>query len=82
MNQPTVLLCSRLANMPTPYVKSSTAFCGLCGSQVWVAQSSPPADQIWCRQCAAQELKEDAEFEPLTEDQVRDIDAYVKRGGA
>jgi hypothetical protein len=81
-DQVVVLVCQRVCDLATPQVQSRIASCALCGTQVWVSNSSPPAEQIWCCQCMAKELSEDDEFEPPTEDQWLDVDEYIRRGDA
>jgi hypothetical protein len=71
--QPTVLICVREADMRVPPVKSRLGRCNLCQSRVWVAMSSPKADEIFCRQCAADTLAPGDKVGALLERQIADI---------
>lgn len=73
-----VLVCQRVADLPTPPVVSRKALCASCGGRVWVALSSPAAGRLWCVSCARDEM-DDASIEAPTEAQLADISAYHKR---
>lgn len=59
--------------MRVPPVKSTLGRCKLCESRVWIAASSPKADEIMCRQCASDTVAPGDTVAPLTERQIIDI---------
>jgi hypothetical protein len=70
-----VLVCCRVADIDPPAISTVTS-CDACGKAVWCARSSPPADLIWCMQCAAAAAKAAGEavmFEPPTKQQLKDL---------
>jgi hypothetical protein len=78
-DEDTVLVCSRVADVPTTHVPSRVGSCSLCGAKVWVALSSPFAQARWCARCATDEMPDGVEFEEITEAQRADVVAYRKR---
>ena len=73
MSERKVLICTRKRDMRPPNIKSRLARCRLCRELVYVAASSPKADEIMCRQCARDTIQPGEEFRPLTPTQVADI---------
>ena len=79
MTEPTILLCYRKADMPVPSARSFTDACRQCGAAIWVAYSSPSHIKRLCMQCGLPLLKHpDAKVE-VTENQIADAEAIMKR---
>jgi hypothetical protein len=72
MTESKVLVCHRMADLIQPPAKSVARACGICGAPIWVALSSPDADEFRCIPCVLAEPGE-IEFEPLTPRQIADI---------
>jgi hypothetical protein len=79
MSDDTVLVCRRVADMPTPPVKSVEAVCGVCGAPIWVALSSPSVRRRWCTSCVAEEVEHEAEVGAVTKEQLADLAAHFNR---
>jgi hypothetical protein len=69
----TALVCMRQADLSTPPVKSRSDRCERCLKSVWVADSSPKADVIFCIHCALDTAEPGDRVGKLTERQIADI---------
>ena len=71
----------RARDKPVPEARSRRMRCDKCRAPIWVAWSSPPADQRLCMQCGLAQLKADpdAAIGAPTEAQMVDIAAALGR---
>lgn len=82
MTDPRILACMRVADLPEPTLASLRGRCKVCGAQVWIARSSPPADLIYCVLCALDrmaETGESVEVQPPTRRQKADLERWRRR---
>jgi hypothetical protein len=83
MSDDTVLVCRRVADMPTPPLDSVRVLCALCFEPVWQARSSPDNYPVWCFNCAADEIaaapKAEIEIVRPIEAQLADLAAHFNR---
>jgi hypothetical protein len=68
-----VMVCMLVSQLPVAPVSSMKRTCNLCASAIWVAQSSPPADEYLCMPWAEALNDGIPESEPLTPGQMADI---------
>jgi hypothetical protein len=68
-----VLISVRLADMPEALCPAFIDTCCICGMAVWHAESSPPADDVVCMQCAKDVIEPGSHLEPPTAEQVKAI---------
>jgi len=83
MTDKRVLICYRVADLAeAPPASSIVAQCAACGAAVWMALSSPDADEIICMHCLPQSLSRDKaegrplEFEKPTDEQLKELRDY------
>ena len=73
MSKRTALITTRRRDLRVPPVKSKLGHCSLCLEPVWISLSSPKADEIFCRQCAADMVEPGDEVAGMTKRQIADI---------
>lgn len=80
-DEETILVCMRVANMGVPEKRSSRGKCELCGEAIWIGASSPAAGKYQCMQCVVDTIGPDAEFAPITQEQLEAVREYFRKYG-
>jgi len=71
------LLVTRRVVDGMPSVPSRIEWCDICSRSVWVSKTSPQVDLYRCKQCGLDTIDPDQPFEPMTAEQLAEVEAVV-----
>ena len=70
-----ILICMAIVELPVPHVpvRKRNGRCDICGTEVWIARSSPRTARCRCSKCAAETFEPSTKWEPLTKAQKAEL---------